>query len=256
VSLKPKPDIHTHPPAILDSPALYQDFAETPAFEVKFLLTAAEAAEVERRLRTRLAPDPFADPALGGAYWVTSVYFDTPAFDVYRRSDGFRRRKYRVRRYGGAPTVFLERKVKRKQQVRKKRTAVPLGELDVLSNSAPDGWPAAWFAQQLAARGLRPVCRVSYERIALVGTSHDGPIRVTFDRAARGSATRGPAPDPVANGVSLLCDEVVAEFKFLAAMPAAFKEVIEGLRLGPRPVSKYRRCVDAVGLTAEGGPDA
>jgi len=256
VSLKPKPDLHTHPPAILESPALYQDIAETPAFEVKFLVTEAEAAEVERRLRSRLAPDPYADPDMGGAYQVTSVYFDTPAFDVYRRSVRFRRRKYRVRRYGGDPTVFLERKVKRKQRVRKRRTSVPLAELEVLAGAAPDGWPAAWFAHQLAARGLRPVCRVSYDRVALIGTSHDGPIRVTFDRAARGSAAHGPAPEPVANGVSLLSGEVIAEFKFLAAMPAAFKDVIEGLRLGPRPVSKYRRCVKAIGLTAEEGPDA
>ena len=103
MSLLPNPDVYRHPPAVLDSPGLYRDAAETPAFEVKFLLSSAEAREVERRLRGRLAPDPHADPALGGAYRVTSVYFDTPALDVYRRSDGYRRRKYRVRRYGDAP---------------------------------------------------------------------------------------------------------------------------------------------------------
>ena len=77
MSLLPKPDGYRHPPAILVFPGLYRDEAAMPAFEVKFLLTKAEALEVERRLRGRLAPDPHADPALGGAYRVTSVYFDT-----------------------------------------------------------------------------------------------------------------------------------------------------------------------------------
>ena len=51
MSLLPNPDVYRHPPAILVSPGLYRDEAETPAFEVKFLLTTAEALEVGRRLR-------------------------------------------------------------------------------------------------------------------------------------------------------------------------------------------------------------
>jgi hypothetical protein len=50
----------------------------------------------------------------------------------------------------------------------------------------------------------------------------------------------------------VLADEVITEFKFLGAMPTAFKDLVEGLRLAPRSVSKYRRCVEAVGLV--GGP--
>jgi len=252
LSLFPRPDVFRHPPAILVSPGLYRDDAETPAFEVKYLLTTAEAQEVEGRLRGRLAPDPHADPALGGAYRVTSVYFDTPNFDVYRRADGYRRRKYRVRRYGSAPTAFLERKAKKQQRVRKRRVEIQLTELMTLAGEVPAEWPGAWFAQQLGKRELRPVCRVTYERISLVGAHHDGPIRVTFDRAAQGAAANGHDLEPVAGGPRLLGDEVITEFKFLGAMPAAFKEVIERLRLNPGSVSKYRRCVEAVGLAVGG----
>jgi hypothetical protein len=243
--IRPSPD-----PAV--SPGLYRDEDRTPAFEVKFLLTTAEAREVERRLRGGLAPDPHADPRLGGAYRVTSVYFDTPAFDVYHRADGFRRRKYRVRRYGDAPTAFLERKAKKQQRVRKRRSAVGLGEVVRILGDVPADWDGAWFAQQLARRGLRPVCRVSYERVALVGACPEGPIRVTFDRAARGGPASSPEPHPVADGPTLLGDEVITEFKFLGAMPTVFKDLVEGLSLAPRSVSKYRRCVEAVGLAGPG----
>jgi hypothetical protein len=184
---------------------------------------------------------------------VTSVYFDTPAFDVYRRTVGFRRRKFRVRRYGTAAVAFLEQKVKRTGQVRKQRTAVPLAELARLAGAVPADWPGAWFVERLTTRGQRPVCRISYERVALVGATAGEPIRVTFDRSAIGESVAGPVPDRVEAGRPLLAGEVIVEMKFLGTMPAVFKEVVEGLRLTPRPVSKYRRCVAAAGLAPDGG---
>lgn len=245
------PDSNWPAPAILESPALFRGEAGLPAYEVKFLLTESEVAEVERWLRPRLTPDRHAEPALGGAYQVTSVYFDTAGLDVYRRSETFRRRKYRVRRYGSAPTVYLERKTKKDQRVRKRRTAVPFDGLAALVGADWPDWPGTWFARQLAGRSLGPVCRVSYLRRALVGTCHDGPIRVTFDRLALGAPAAGPAPRPVADGKPLLDGEVITELKFLGAMPTVFKDVVEGMKISPRPVSKYRRCVEAVGLAAE-----
>jgi hypothetical protein len=248
----PEADAPTHPPLSAVSPGLVRSAAAVPAFEVKFLLTEAEAREVERRLRRRLTPDSHGDPALGGAYRVTSVYFDTSAFDVYRRSEGHRRRKFRVRRYGTSPTAYLERKTKSAQQVRKRRTAIPLAELPRLAGALTADWPGAWFVKRLALRDLRPVCRVTYERVALVGHTPDGPIRATFDRAAVGGPTTGPVPEPVGDGPRLLDGEVIAELKFLGAMPVLFKSVVEDLRLTPSPVSKYRRCVEAAGLAVGG----
>jgi hypothetical protein len=253
VSVLPDPELRRHLPAILESPSLYRGEAETPSFEIKFLLSEVEANEVEQRLRPSLLLDPHADPALDNAYHVTSVYFDTAAFDVYRRTKGYKRRKFRIRRYGIGASVFLEQKSKSEQRVRKRRTSVPDCELSSLVATELNGWPGAWFAKKLADRGLSPVCRVSYQRLALIGTSSEGPIRVTFDRSAIGDSATGHAPEPVANGRALLADEVIAEFKFLGAMPTLFKTVIEDLRLAPRPVSKYRRCVEAAGLVTASG---
>ncbi len=237
-----------------ESPALAG--FRVPAYELKFLLTEAQAGEVEAMLRDHLALDPHADPTLGSAYRVTSVYFDTPRFDVYHRAAGHRTHKFRLRRYGSDPAVYLERKSKRAGRVWKRRTAVPLAGLDGLSGTADD-WPGAWFARQLTARGLRPVCRVTYERTAFVGAGPDGPVRLTMDRFARGlaSPTAGRV-EPFDGGLPLLDRGVIVEFKFLAAMPALFKEVVAALRLAPSGVSKYRRCAAAAGLTAGGAGDA
>ncbi len=254
----PWPEGH---PAILESPALYRENKELPAYEVKFLLSEADALEVERRLQPRLTTDPHGDPALDHAYRVTSVYFDTPALDVFHRSEGFRRRKYRVRRYGLAAGVFLEQKTKSAQRVRKRRTSVPAIDLsrligDPSASEDEPHWAGRWFTSRLTARDLRPLCRVSYERLALIGTTSEGPIRVTFDRRALGEACAAPIPDPVDDGRPLLHDQVITEFKFLGAMPASFKRVIEDLRLAPTSVSKYRRCMEALGLAGNGSkPD-
>ncbi len=241
---------HSHHPrlAIFVSPALCEQADEKPAFEVKFLLRGADAHEVERLLQPKMMLDPHADPKLGNAYRVTSVYYDTAQYDVYHRGDGFRSRKYRIRRYGSSPTVFLERKSKREQQVKKVRTAIGVESLAGLEHANGDDWPGAWFARQVADRNLLPVCRVTYERVAYAAANADGPIRVTFDRAAHGAAAVGALPQMVDNGRPLLNDEVIVEFKFLAGMPVLFKEVIERLKLAPRSGSKYRRCADAVGL--------
>lgn len=243
------PDLPRH-----ESPSLAASAGtDVPAFEVKFLLPEMEARAVESRVRGVLALDPYADPALGDAYRVTGVYFDTPRFDVYHRADGYRARKYRLRRYGAAPAAFLERKSKRAGQVKKRRTPVPLPELREINGTVREEWPGAWFALQLAQRQLQPVCRVTYERVAFVGTSADGPIRVTFDRAARGLPASGLHLEAFPGGVALLTDEVIVEFKFLGAMPQLFKGLIEEMRLTPRPCSKYRRCVEAAGIAPPNG---
>ncbi|MCE9530917.1 MAG: polyphosphate polymerase domain-containing protein [Planctomycetes bacterium] len=235
-------------PAIIESPALCKTADETPAFEVKFVQDEEGARQIEDRLRERMTLDPHADPALGNAYRVTSIYFDTPRFDVYHRSEGYRARKFRLRRYGDMSSVFLEQKSKRNQQVKKRRTSVALNELAELHGTIRDEWPGSWFARKLAMWKLAPVCQVSYERVAYIGTSSLGPIRLTFDRAAHGASAAGIHLEPPATATPLLNGEVIVEFKFLGTMPILFKEVIEALRLTPRAASKYRRCVEAIGL--------
>ncbi len=225
-----------------ESPALIRS-AETPAYEVKFLLTEELAQKVAAFLLGSMQPDPHGDPRTGGGYLVSSVYFDTTQHDVFHRNDGYRRKKYRIRRYGEGETLYLERKAKKKS-VKKKRVSVSLDELGE-SLQRTDDWEGRWFSEQLERKFLVPTCLVTYERQALIGLGAEGPIRVTFDRHARGKSTDRPLPMPILSrkdGTKLLEGEVITEFKFLSSMPVLFKNAIEELQLSVQGASKYRRC--------------
>jgi hypothetical protein len=241
----------------LESPSLFvgavDETGAPAAYELKFLLTEDQAAAVTERVRTRLSPDPHSDPELGGAYRTTSIYTDTPRFDVLHRNGDYATSKCRVRRYGTSGPIFLERKDKDGNRVRKCRATVPADDLAILSRKhAPDGWVGGWFHQQLALRELSPVCRITYERVAFMGATEGGTVRVTFDRNIRGEPVNGWAFRTLTDTPELLPGLVVCEFKFRVALPLLFKEVVEALALTPTTVSKYRRFCRATGL---GGAD-
>jgi VTC domain len=227
-----------------------------PAYELKFLLGEEQARAVQRWAGAVLAPDPHTDPATG-AYQTTTLYCDTPAFDVFAGAGPGRRRKHRLRRYGAADRAFLERKTKWGARVRKRRAAVPLAELAGLALPQSDpGWAGHWFHGQLWRRGLRPVCLVSYDRTAFAGATAEGPLRVTLDRRLRGRRADGWRPEPVEGGPDLLGGAVIVEFKFQAALPLFAKRLVEELQLAPGGVSKYRQFLLSSGLVArEGSPD-
>lgn len=246
----PLPTPASHAPGAALSPSLAparisRVAADPGAFEIKFLLTEDLAAQVEARFSGLLAADPHADPALGGAYAITSLYCDTPGRDVYFREGRHAQRKYRVRRYGAADggPVFLERKIVVDRRVRKRRT--PVRE-DLLARTvAACSGDAEWFGRQVAARDLAPLCRVRYLRRAMFGLHPDGPMRVTFDRSIRGALAHGWAFDPAGPERPLFDGVVVCEFKFEGAMPAPMKAVAAALALSPSGVSKYRACAAA-----------
>jgi hypothetical protein len=168
------------------SPSLARVACGAPAYELKFLLGQAQAERVECWARRHLAFDPHADPARGHAYRVHTLYLDTPRLDVFHRAPSYKRHKFRVRQYGDEPFVFLERKTKTGDRVAKRRTRVADDELARLDGFSPDAdWAGHWFRRRLGTRGLRPSYQVSYDRVAHVGHSADGPLRLTLDHRVR-----------------------------------------------------------------------
>jgi len=221
------------------------------AAELKFLVPLATADAIRTWAREHLTADPHGVGPAGDEYTTTSLYSDTPDQDVYRRQGSYGRSKYRVRRYGSSDVVFLERKLRTRALLSKRRSIVALDELPLLEQSVADlaGWPGAWFASRLAMRRLGPVCQVTYERTARVTNTPYGLARLTVDtdlaaQAASSWAFHAPDYHPV------LTTEAIVELKFIVAMPAVFKRFIETFGLVPATVSKYRLSAEALGVVS------
>lgn len=221
------------------------------ASEIKFLISPERAEQIRSWARAGLSPDPHAGGESGDGYLITSLYFDTADFAVFHRQGSFGRSKYRIRRYGQSEIAFLERKLKTRGLLTKRRSIVKLEELERLSgDDAERDWPGYWFHRRLAARELKPVCQISYRRTARVAMTQYGPIRLTLDenlRALRAEdlkfSDRG--------GTLILTDRIILELKFRYAMPAPFKYLVEEFALTPKPFSKYRLAASALELVNE-----
>jgi len=218
------------------------------AWEIKFLVTPALAEQIRDWVRTRLMPDPNARGEHGDSYRITSLYFDTERWDVFHRRASYGRGKCRIRRYGQSELAFLERKLRTRLQLTKRRSIAELGDLERLSMSEPlPDWSGYWFHRRLLLRQLGPVCQVSYERTARVAMTQYGPIRLTLDEDLRARPAGGiwfSAP----GGKAICADQVILELKFRCAMPALFKCLVEEFVLNSQPLSKYRLAVIALNL--------
>jgi hypothetical protein len=219
------------------------------AFEIKFLLPGEAAERALAWSRRELVPDPHLITSKGDSYSVNSLYFDTAELDVYHRNGSYGKAKYRVRRYGEEPSLFLERKLKTRGLVSKKRTRIPDQDISLLAapEPAPD-WIGQWFHRRLLVRQLFPQCQIRYERVARVGMSPQGPIRFTMDRNVRSFITKEHRVLNDGEWKSLLNGHCIMELKFRHELPVAFKTLIDELCLTPQPVSKYRLSVQAAGL--------
>jgi hypothetical protein len=221
------------------------------AYELKFLLPIAQAEFVLAWAARHLSPDPHVNTSAGDSYRVNSLYFDTANLDVYHRIGSYARCKYRLRRYAAEKLVFLERKLKSRGLVGKRRTRVSEEDLSLLGETRPSAdWPGYWFHRRLLARQLLPRCQITYTRVACVGSSQEGPVRLTLDRGIRSVLTAAcNVLDPTA-WTPLLTEQCILELKFRETLPALFKMLIEELSLIPQAVSKYRLSIQAFGLAS------
>jgi VTC domain len=221
------------------------------ARELKFQVPPGIADGVMAWSRARLSPDPHGAGRFGDEYRTTSLYFDTDGFDVYHRKGSFGRSKYRIRRYDAAPVAFLERKLRTKNVLTKRRTAVPLEALGQLSAQTPDPvWAGLWFQHRIEARRLAPTCQITYQRVARIVTTFDGPARLTVDRDVVARQVRAAEFLPDDGGATVVLNgDAIVEIKFLGHPPALFRELVETFALEPFAISKYRLSVEALGRT-------
>jgi hypothetical protein len=215
--------------------------------EAKFVVDGSTGRKIRDWARMHLDPDPHGGGPFTDEYRITSLYFDTDAGDVFHRRGSFGRAKYRVRRYGEAQVVFLERKLRKPGMLSKRRTVVALGTLPCLDRHGADpGWDGHWFHRRLLLRQQRPVCQISYSRIARARPTLEGPARLTLDDDLRATTAREPEFAPEA-GHLVLPRRMILELKYGHHMPAIFKRLVEELKLEPERASKYRLGMTSLG---------
>jgi hypothetical protein len=236
------------PPLLASSPGLSEEKFGA-AYELKFQVPLEQALAVEAWARRKLRVDPLGDH---GCYRTTSVYCDSANFDVFHRMPEYRRHKYRLRCYGQSDKLYLERKTRFGDRVRKFRTSIAAAEAHRLATPADpaSAWEGAWFADALRLLKLRPVCRVSYQRTAFGGHDAWGPVRLTIDREMYGEPTSAwhTKGSPLLR--PLMTKSALFELKFHSALPPLFRELLSEMPASPARVSKYRRCVGVWNLAA------
>ena len=232
------------------SPSIQTRENRARAWEIKFLVNPALAEQIRGWARSRLMPDPNGQGAHRDGYQISSLYFDTDQLDVFHRRGSFGRGKYRIRRYGESDWVFLERKLRTRNQLTKRRSIVGLGDVEQLTETAPQhDWAGYWFYRRLRLRQLGPVCQVTYGRTARVAMTQYGPIRLTLDSQLCAKPADGPS-FRAAGGTAFCGDHNILELKFRQAMPTLFKCLVEEFALSPKRLSKYRLGAVALELDA------
>ena len=210
--------------------------------ETKYLLTAAQAAQMEMSLmRQGFEHADFGSPT------VQSLYYDTPDYALIRASleRPAYKEKLRLRAYGAPGHLtrsFVEIKKKYRGVVYKRRTAFPLEEAmeglrlgQMPEETGQVGREAVWMARRY---GLVPAAVIIYDRNAWFSKDHPD-VRVTFDRNL---TFRDWAPDlnSRAGGLSLLpADRRLMEIKTGGIYPLWLARMLE--EAGARRVhfSKY-----------------
>ena len=221
------------------------------AREIKFLVEAARGPAIQAWMRANLAPDEFGSGPEHDQFDTSSLYFETGAFDVFHRRGSYGKSKYRVRRYGTSPIMFLERKFRTDRVLIKRRTTAALDDFRRIESAETDpSWYGYWFHRRLIARRLEPLVQVSYVRTARLGTSPHGKVRMTIDFDLRVL----PLPDRAflpGTGLPLLQEHNVIEVKYCVQLPPIFQEVISEFALKTQPISKYRAGLALLGLSPE-----
>jgi hypothetical protein len=222
--------------------------------ELKCIVAPDRVSELVDRVSALLPPDPHAGP--DGLYQVTSVYLDTPRLELLLGSPRPGGVKYRVRRYGTAPVLYLEEKRKRRGVVTKCRAALAeevAGRLLAANGVPPPSVPEAdWFVEAYRQLPLRPWCQVRYRRLARVGVTEGLPVRLTLDQDATAAPAVGALPSRGAECEQVL-PGVVLELKFPHSLPLIFRQLLQEFALKPVAASKYRRAMAACGLDSREG---
>ena len=210
-------------------------------YEKKYLMPEP----VYLALRQRLAPYMQADQY--GLHTICNIYYDTPDYDLIRRSieKPVYKEKLRLRSYGVPTpdsTVFLEIKKKYDKVVNKRRIPLTLREayayLDQGIRPPQEGQILREIDFFLQRYPLQRSLYLAYDRIALF-QKENPDFRVTFDQNIR-SRQMDMGLEKGDSGTLLLPEGYrLMESKIMGATPLWFTRILSELQIYPVSFSKY-----------------
>lgn len=216
--------------------------------EVKYLLTEQQLSELMPILEHYMVPDAFAHSS------ISNLYYDTPNFQMVRRSSEKPqyKEKLRLRSYGvpnEGTLVFPEIKKKAQGIVYKRRVSMPYTQAlcYLAGNSAGEsGQIYRELDWMLAAyNSLAPRMFLSYERDSWKGRE-DHSLRLTLDREILWR-TEGLDLRLGAWGEPLLeTGQVLMEIKITNAMPLWLAKALSENGVFPTSFSKYGRAFETL----------
>lgn len=182
-----------------------------------------------------------------GLHTICNIYYDTPDFDLIRRSieQPVYKEKLRLRSYG-IPTadskVFLEIKKKYKKIVNKRRIQLTLQEAyDYIERGIRPEKESQILREIDFFLNRYPLKRglyLAYDRIALFDRQ-DPDFRVTFDQNIRSRSSRMGLENGDRGQLLLPDGYYLMESKVLGATPLWFTEILSDLSIYPVSFSKY-----------------
>lgn len=210
-------------------------------YEIKFILTAAQADSLKEVMRGYMQGDRF------GLSSVCSLYYDTPDFLLARRSieKPFYKEKVRLRSYGVISSdgrAFAEIKKKCNGVVYKRREVMTERSATSCFNGA-EAFPDTQIGRELAFcleryRGLRPAAFISYKREAFCGRQ-EKTLRLTFDRDILWRDYDLNLKSGLYGERILEADKVLLEVKTTGAMPLWLVKFLSENKIYKTTFSKY-----------------
>jgi SPX domain protein involved in polyphosphate accumulation len=233
-------------------------------YEYKFLISAAEAADIGARLAGAMSHDKnYAEKD----YFIRSLYFDDRSYSAYYdKVNGVEHReKFRIRFYNNDPSyITFERKLKHGIKVEKSQFNITeadarqiiSGDFSVLAkfisgntggesggavsnsgNTAGGNLPSDIYAK--FARGFLPSAVTDYEREAF--THPASRTRVTLDKNLRALLSFNIFDDNISLPIYDNVD-VILEVKFDTFLPEFIKRLLPRNIGQPLAISKYCLC--------------
>ena len=212
--------------------------------ETKYLMDEDQYQALRKRLEGMAEVDQYGETP------ILNIYFDTPDYRLIRTSleKPAYKEKLRLRSYGvpqDDTQAFIEIKKKFKGVVYKRRIGMPYEEsLRYLLERQPVGKPSQ-ISQEIDYfmkfyKGIRPAMAVSYDRIAMFGTT-DQNLRITFDRNIRWRVDHMDLKEGNVGQDILEPGQHLMELKIAGAMSTELAEILSELNIYQVSFSKYGR---------------